>query len=61
MIERRCSFFVVSTGKPSREIEAHLVAEQAQRAGARAVVLARAAVADRPQEVEILPHACAAV
>jgi hypothetical protein len=39
------------------QIEAHLITEYAQRAGAGAVALARAAVAYLPQKVEILPHA----
>ena len=56
MIERRCSFFVVTSGKPVVEIEAHLMAEHAERAGAGAVVLACAGLADRPQQIEILPH-----
>ena len=40
MIERRCSFLVVTSGKPSAQVEAHLPAEDRERAGARPVVLA---------------------
>ena len=40
MIERRCSFLVVSSGKPFGEVEAHLVAEHRQRADAGAVLCA---------------------
>jgi hypothetical protein len=42
--------------KPGSEIEAHLMPEHAQRAGARAIVLARAVLPDMAQEIEILPH-----
>ena len=38
-IERRCSFLVVTSGKPSAQVEAHLPAEHAARAGAGAVGL----------------------
>ncbi len=38
MIDFRCSFFVVTSGKPSRQVEAHLMAEDRERAGAGAVV-----------------------
>ena len=37
----KCTFLVVTSGNPSREVEAHLVAEDADRARARAVLLAR--------------------
>ena len=56
MMERRCSFLVVTSGKPAAQIEAHLIAEDAQGAGAGAVVLARAVLAYVAQEIEILPH-----
>ena len=36
--------------------EAHLVAEHGERAGAGAIVLAVAAVADMPHEIEVLAH-----
>src|SRR5512138_109312 len=39
-----------------REIEPHLVTEDAERAGAGAVLLADAALADRSQQIEVLPH-----
>ena len=38
------------------EIEAHLVTEHAQRAGAGAIRLARAVLADVAEEIEILLH-----
>ena len=57
MIDRRCSFLVVSSGKPGAEIEAHLAAEDAQRAGAGAVGLGRAMLEDIAHEIEVLPHA----
>ena len=57
MIERRCSFLVVTSGKPSRQIEAHLVAEDGERAGAGAVVLADALVEDAAEKIEIGLHA----
>ena len=50
------SFLVVSSGKPCGEVEAHLVAEDAQRAGAGAVALLDAVLQDVPEEVQILPH-----
>jgi hypothetical protein len=37
MIERRCSFLVVSSGKTLGQVEAHLPAEHRARAGAGAV------------------------
>ncbi len=40
------------------QIEAHLVSEYAQGAGAGAVVFACAALADVAQEIEILPQLC---
>ena len=42
--------------KAAREIEAHLVAEDRQRAGAGPVILADAVVAHVAHEVEILLH-----
>ncbi len=42
--------------KSGREIEAHLIAEDAQRAGAGAIVLAGALLPDVAQKIEILPH-----
>jgi hypothetical protein len=42
--------------KSGRQIEAHLIAEYAQRAGARAILLAGAVLSDVAQEIEILPH-----
>ena len=56
MMERRCSCLVVTSGNPASQIEAHLIAEHAQRAGAGAVLFARAVLADVAQEIEILPH-----
>ena len=44
MIDFRCSFLVVTSGKPSRQIETHLVAEDGARAGAGAVALLDAVV-----------------
>jgi hypothetical protein len=56
MIERVCSFLVVSSGKPScRPGEAHLPAEHRQGAGAGAVGLAFVAVFEHvAHEVEVL-------
>ncbi len=48
-----CTFLVVSSGKAPREIEAHLVAEHRQRAGAGAVVLAVTVVAHVAHEIEV--------
>ena len=42
MIERRCSFLVVSSGKPVGEVEAHLVAEDRTGADAGPVLLRNA-------------------
>ena len=56
MIERRCSFLVVSAGKPVGEVEPHLVPEDAERAGAGAVGLLDARREDPVEEVEVLPH-----
>ncbi len=56
MIDLRCSFLVVSSGKSFGEIEAHLRAEPGQRAGAGAVLLLDAAVEDQLHEIEILAH-----
>ena len=54
MIERMCSFLVVTSGKPVGQIEAHLMAEHAQRAGAGAIGLSCAAVANASHQVEVL-------
>ena len=43
-------------GKTSAKIEVRLIAEHAERSGARAVALGVAVVADMVQEIEILPH-----
>ena len=43
--------------KARREIKAHLVAEHAQRAGARAILLGHAGVADVAQQIQVLAHA----
>ena len=51
-----CSFLVVISGKPSREIEAHLMAEHRQRAGAGAVALLDAVGEHVFHQFEILPH-----
>ena len=56
MIDFRCSFLVVSSGKPCAEIEAHLMAEHRQRAGAGAVALFHAVGEHMFHQVEILPH-----
>ena len=47
---------VVSSGKPALKIEAHLMAEDRQRAGAGAVVLLRAVGEDPFEQVVILIH-----
>ena len=59
MIERRCSFFVVTSGKPSLQIEAHLMAEDGERAGSGPVVLADALVQDAAEQIVIGLHAVA--
>ena len=56
MIDLVCTFLVVSSGKPAAEVEAHLVAEHRQRAGAGAVVLAVAVVAHVAHEIEVRLH-----
>ena len=48
----RCSFFVVTSGKPSRQVEAHLMAEHRDRSGAGPVVLADALVEDAAEKVD---------
>ena len=58
MIDLRCSFLVVSSGKPCREVEAHLVAEHRARAGAGAVGPVGAVVEDVREELEIGLHRC---
>ena len=55
MIDLRCSFLVVSSGKPCGQVEAHLPAEDAQRAGAGAVAALHAVGQDVGQQVEVLP------
>ena len=57
MIDLRCSFLVVTSGKALGQIEAHLVAEHAERAGAGAVGLAHPFGAHAAHEIEILLHA----
>ena len=56
MIERRCSFLVVSSGKAVGEVEAHLRPEPGQRARPGAVLLLDALVENSLHEVEILAH-----
>ena len=56
MIERRCSFLVVTSGKPFAQVEAHLVAEHAQRADAGAVLLLGALVEDALHQVLVSVH-----
>ncbi len=56
MIDLVWTFFVVSSGKPARQVEAHLVAEHRQRAGPGAVVLAVAVLAHVAHELEIGLH-----
>ena len=56
MIDLRCSFLVVTSGKPVGEVEAHLMAEHRQRAGAGAVVLLHAVGEDPLHQVEVLAH-----
>ena len=57
MIDRKCSFLVVSSGNPFCKVEAHLRAEPGQGAGAGAVLLLDTAVEDQLHQVEILAHA----
>ncbi len=54
MIDFRCSFLVVTSGKPSREIETQLPAEQRARAGAGAVGFLRAVFQHVAQQFEVL-------
>jgi hypothetical protein len=56
MIERRCSFLVVSAGNPVGQVKAHLVPEHAARAGAGPVVAVKALIENQAQEVMILLH-----
>jgi hypothetical protein len=56
MIDFKCSFFVVTSGKPLGQIEPHLMAENAERARPRAVGFGHAAIEDQPQKVEISLH-----
>ena len=57
MMERKCSFLVVTAGNPCAEVEAHLVAEHGTGAGAGAVGLGRALITYPPQQIEVLLHA----
>ena len=50
------SFLVVTIGKPGRQIEAHLVAEHRQRAGAGAIVLFGAVAENSLEQIVILVH-----
>ncbi len=54
--ERMCSRLVVTTREALRQVEPHLVAEDAERAGAGAVALGGAFVEDVREKVEVLPH-----
>ena len=56
MTERRCSRLVVSDREALGQVEPHLVAEDAERAGAGAVALGRRPRQDVVEEVEVLPH-----
>ena len=56
MIDLRCSFLVVTSGKPRRKIEPHLLAEDRARAGAGAVALLHALFQNSFHQVEILAH-----
>ena len=55
-IDFRCSFLVVTQRKAVGEIEAHLMAEHRQRAGAGAVALLHALAEDAFHQVEVLAH-----
>ena len=55
-IDLRCSFLVVMSGKPGAEIEAHLMAEHRDRAGAGAVALLDAVGEHVFHQFEVLPH-----
>ena len=56
MMDLRCTLLVVSSGKPAFEVEPQLRAEDAERAGAGAVVLARAVLEHVPHQVEVGAH-----
>ena len=56
MMDLRCSFLVVSSGKPPRQIEAHLMAEDRQGADAGAVALFHALGEHAFHQIEILAH-----
>ena len=58
-IDLRCSRFVVTSGKPLREIEAKLPAEQRAHAGAGAVRLDGAVIERLAHEIEIGLHGLA--
>ena len=51
-----CNFFGGQQRKALRQIEAHLMAEQRQRAGAGSVLLAPALAQQQIEEIEILSH-----
>ena len=55
MIERRCSFLVVTSGKPG-QVEAHLPAEHAAGAGAGAVGLLGAVLEYVAKKIQVLLH-----
>ena len=55
-IDFRCSFLVVTSGKPCVEVEAHLMAEHRDRAGAGAVALLDAVGEHVFHQFEVLPH-----
>ena len=46
----------MTSGKPRRKVEAHLMAEEGKRSRAGAVVLADALAEDFVEKVEILAH-----
>ena len=56
MIERRCSFLVVTQGKPSDRSKTHLVTKQADGAGTGSVFLATALIEDILQKLQVGFH-----
>jgi hypothetical protein len=56
MIDLVCSFLVVSSGKARRQVEAHLPAEDGQRAGAGAVAFRVSVLEHVAHQVEVLLH-----
>ena len=56
MMDLRCSFLVVTSGKPCGQIEAHLMAEDRAGAGAGAVALFHAVAKGFIHQIEILAH-----